>query len=108
MERESPTGRRVACFRIPHTRTGDRAGVIFNCAKIVYCRKRFNQLQMSTVRQTGPRDTPAIGRRSLRDLFDAQRAAFDRGVTDYDQRMAALRSLEAALLGHQDEIVRAT
>src|SRR5262245_40299488 len=63
---------------------------------------------MSTVRQSGSRDTPAIGRRSLRDLFDAQRAAFNRGVTDYDQRMAALRALEAALLGHQDAIVRAT
>src|SRR5215831_2682707 len=63
---------------------------------------------MSTVRQTGTRDTPAIGRTSLRDLFDAQRAAFDRGVADYDQRMAALRALEAALLGHQDAIVRAT
>jgi len=63
---------------------------------------------MSTVRQTGPRDTPAIVSKSLRDLFDAQRAAFDRGATDYDQRMAALRALEAALLGHQDAIVRAT
>ena len=61
---------------------------------------------MSTVRQTRPADAPATGR--LRDLFDSQRAAFDRSATDYGQRMAALKTLEAALLEHQDEIVRST
>src|SRR5215467_4361186 len=61
---------------------------------------------MSAVRQTRPADAPATGR--LRDLFDSQRAAFDRSATDYGQRMAALKTLEAALLEHQDEIVRST
>src|SRR5262249_11393859 len=63
---------------------------------------------MSTTGQTRSRDTPVIGRRSLRDLLDLQRAAFHRGVADYDQRMCALKALEAALLGQQNEIVRAT
>jgi len=61
---------------------------------------------MSTAEQTRPIGTPAIGR--LHDLFDLQRAAFDRTSSDYDQRIAALKTLETALLEHQDEIVRCT
>lgn len=60
------------------------------------------------VRPNRPADAPAIGRRSLQDLFDSQRAAFRRGVVDYTQRMAALKRLEGVLLEQQDEIVRAT
>jgi len=43
-----------------------------------------------------------------RSLFEAQRAAFRRGAPDHPQRVAALRSLEAAVIGHREEIVRAT
>jgi len=41
-------------------------------------------------------------------LLDTQRAAFGRGAPDYLKRIAALKTLETAVLDHQDEIVRAT
>jgi coniferyl-aldehyde dehydrogenase len=41
-----------------------------------------------------------------RDLFDAQRSAF-RLDASYRDRMAALKALEHALLGHQNDIIRA-
>lgn len=43
----------------------------------------------------------------LRVLFEKQLAAFRRSAPDYAQRLAALRSLEAAVLDGKDEIVRA-
>jgi coniferyl-aldehyde dehydrogenase len=44
----------------------------------------------------------------MRALFEKQRAAFRRGAPDHTKRVAALRSLETALLDCKDEIVRAT
>jgi coniferyl-aldehyde dehydrogenase len=60
-------------------------------------------LQANSVAATHPTAYVA-----LRELFERQRAAFRRGVPNYVQRIAALKSLEAALIDRQDEIVRAT
>ena len=43
----------------------------------------------------------------LRPLFERQRAAFQRGAPDYSKRMEALKSLEAAVIDRQDDLVRA-
>jgi coniferyl-aldehyde dehydrogenase len=53
-------------------------------------------------------DAPPAATTLLRALFESQRAAFRRGAPDYAKRVAALRSLEAAVLDCKDEIVRAT
>ncbi|HET8965674.1 MAG TPA: coniferyl aldehyde dehydrogenase [Candidatus Acidoferrum sp.] len=44
----------------------------------------------------------------LRTLFEKQREAFRRASPDCAKRVAALKTLAAAVLGHKDEIVRAT
>lgn len=63
---------------------------------------------MSTLQQTGPATAPAGDQHQLRQIFDLQREAFRGGAPDYAKRIAALKALEAAVLDHKDEIVRAT
>ena len=63
---------------------------------------------MSATEQTRLVNSPAIGQSSLRHLYDAQRAAFRCSVPDYAKRVAALKTLEAAVVEHQEEIVRAS
>ena len=53
-------------------------------------------------------DSTTVPRADPRSLLQAQRAAFRRGAPHYSQRVAALKSLEAALIEHSEEIVRAT
>jgi coniferyl-aldehyde dehydrogenase len=53
-------------------------------------------------------DMPPVATPPLRALFETQQATFRRGAPDYAKRVAALRSLEAAVLDCKDEIVRAT
>jgi coniferyl-aldehyde dehydrogenase len=48
-----------------------------------------------------------VSQSGLRRLFDKQRAAFRRGAPAYRQRIAALKSLEAAVIDRKDELVRA-
>ena len=75
--------------------------------------KWFTTPAMSTLQESRPVATPAPASSAgeqpqLRRIFDLQRAAFRRGAPDYARRLASLKSLEAAVLVHQDEIVRAT
>jgi len=67
---------------------------------------------MSSLQQSSPPAAPApvsvSDEHQLRRIFDLQRAAFRRAAPDYAKRIAALKTLEVAVLGHQDEIVRAT
>jgi coniferyl-aldehyde dehydrogenase len=63
---------------------------------------------VSTAQQIRPADTPGTGQSSLRNLFDCQRAAFRSGAPDYAKRIAALKTLEAAVLDRREDIVRAT
>src|SRR5689334_3470224 len=53
-------------------------------------------------------ETPPGHIPSLRVLFEKQQAAFRRGAPDHMKRVAALQSLERAVLDCKDEIVRAT
>jgi coniferyl-aldehyde dehydrogenase len=62
---------------------------------------------MSVLHQSRPAATPDEQCR-LRRVFDAQRAASRHGAPDYAKRIAALKDLEAAVLDHKDDIVRAT
>jgi coniferyl-aldehyde dehydrogenase len=62
---------------------------------------------MSTTSPTHLADAPPAATAFLRALFEKQRAAFRRGAPDHTKRVAALRSLEAAVLDCKDEIVRA-
>jgi coniferyl-aldehyde dehydrogenase len=61
-----------------------------------------------SLQESRPADLPLADHRQLRAVFDLQREAVRRGVPDYAKRIAALEALEAAVLDHKDEIVRAT
>jgi coniferyl-aldehyde dehydrogenase len=66
---------------------------------------------MSATPTTQPgsaRELHAHEHASVRIRFEKQREAFRRGAPDYARRIAALKTLEAAVLDHKDEIVRAT
>ena len=73
--------------------------------------KWFTTLAMSTLHESRPATALAASSTSelsqLRRIFDLQRAAFRRGAPDFAKRVAALRSLETAVLDGKDEIVRA-
>jgi coniferyl-aldehyde dehydrogenase len=63
---------------------------------------------MSTFQQSRPALPPSAEHRELRGIFDLQRNAFRSGAPDYAKRIAALETLEAAVLDYKEEIVRAT
>jgi len=63
---------------------------------------------MSTLQESRPAGSPHPGQHQLTRAFVLQRAAFRRAAPDYAKRIAALKALEAAVLDHKDEIVRAT
>jgi NAD-dependent aldehyde dehydrogenases len=63
---------------------------------------------MSTLQQSRPDSPSSVEHLPLRRIFDLQRAGFRRGAPDYAKRVAALKTLEAAVLDRKDEIVRAT
>jgi coniferyl-aldehyde dehydrogenase len=63
---------------------------------------------MSTFRQSRPVLPPCPEQGEPRGIFDLQRNAFRSGAPDYAKRIAALETLEAAVLDHREEIVRAT
>lgn len=62
---------------------------------------------MSTTQQTPATPAKPPTQQALRSLFERQRAAFQRGAPDYTRRVAALKSLENALLDRKDDLVRA-
>jgi coniferyl-aldehyde dehydrogenase len=62
---------------------------------------------MTTTSPTHLAEAPTAATTLLRGLFETQRAAFRRGAPDHTKRVAALRSLEAAVLDCKDEIVLA-
>jgi len=63
---------------------------------------------MSTFPQSRPVLPPCPEQREPRGIFDLQRNAFRSGAPDYAKRIAALQTLEAAVLDYREEIVRAT
>jgi coniferyl-aldehyde dehydrogenase len=62
---------------------------------------------MSAMQQTPSAAAQPSARDVLRALCEKQRAAFRRGAPTYTRRIAALKSLEAAVIDRQDELVRA-
>lgn len=62
---------------------------------------------MSAMQQTPSTAAQLSARDVLRALFEKQRAAFRRGAPAYTRRIAALKSLEAAVIDRKDELVRA-
>jgi coniferyl-aldehyde dehydrogenase len=67
-----------------------------------------NKAALVSLQESRSADLPLADHRQLRAVFDLQREAVRRGVPDYAKRIAALEALEAAVLDHKDEIVRAT
>lgn len=63
---------------------------------------------MSALQERRPSGSFSAKRDELRRIFDLQRAAFRRGAPGYASRIVALKTLEAAVLDHRDEIVGAT
>lgn len=62
---------------------------------------------MSATQQTSSVVARPSDRDALRALLEKQRAAFQRGAPAYAQRIAALKSLQAAVITGKDELVRA-
>lgn len=62
---------------------------------------------MGAMQQTPVVASQASARDVLGPLFEKQRAAFQRGAPDYSKRVAALQSLEAAVIDRKDQLVRA-
>jgi coniferyl-aldehyde dehydrogenase len=63
---------------------------------------------MSTVQQTTVAIEQSTSQQRLRTFLERQRAAFQLGPPGYSRRIAALKSLENALLERKDDLVRAT
>ena len=63
---------------------------------------------MATVPQSRPDNRPSAPLPELRRTFDLVRAAFRLCAPGYAKRIATLKTLQAAVLDHRDEIINAT